>query len=379
MDSQRHLFNLPDDIRYLNCAYMGPWTIEAARVIQEETLKRQQPYRFKTTNFFTPVEQLKKSYAALIDVDNHLRIAPLSSVSYGMAQVCSNVTLSKGQKVLVIEDEFPAAVYAVQSLVASSGAELITIRRPNPISTWSQDVMDAIDDRVALIVMSHVHWADGYLFDIQAITTKIHQHGGLIVIDGSQSIGALPFSVKRIPVDALITATYKWLLGPYGFSLGYFGPAFDLGMPIENGWMNRLESDQFHALTTYQSQYRPAAWRYSAGEHGNMLAIELANSSIQYILSLTPEAIQEYAQSISDEVIHQLRQNGFNVYGLQHRAKHLFGIFCPPELNQQELLIALEKEKIFISLRGNYIRVSPNVYNHKEEMDILASCLISSL
>jgi len=266
----------------------------------------------------------------------------------------------------------------VQTLAESTGAEIKIIKRPSPISTWSEEVIAAIDDTVGLVAMSHVHWADGYLFDLASITQKIHHHGGLMVVDGTQSIGVLPFSIKTIPVDALITATYKWLFGPYGFSLGYFGPAFDNGKPIENSWLNRIGSDQFHTLTDYQSQFRPAAWRYSAGEHSNMLAIQLANSSLQYILSLTPEGIQAYVESIADKAIRRLAENGFSVYDTLYRAHHLYGIYCPPGLNQHSLIQELEKEKVFVSLRGPYIRVSPNVYNSEEDMEVLASILINS-
>ena len=377
--NQRAQFNLPDDIRYLNCAYMGPWTKKASDIIQEQTLVRQRPYLFTTPDFFDPVEQLKKSFASLIGVNDPLRIAPLASVSYGMAQVMNNVPLKKGQKVIMIEDEFPSDVYTVKALIEKSGAELKVIKRPSPIDNWSKDVLHAIDDSVGLVVMSQVHWADGYLFDIQSITEKIHHHGGLMVLDGTQSIGAFPFSIKEIPVDALITATYKWLLGPYGFSLGYFGETFDDGKPIEDSWMNRINSDVFYKLTDYQSQYRPSAWRYSAGEQSNMLAIKLADASLQYIQSLTPGGIQEYTQSITAKSFGKLKENGFSVYDEQYRAQHLFGIHCPPNLNQQVLLKNLEEEKIFVSRRGEYIRVSPNVYNSAEEMDLLTDVLIRSL
>jgi len=357
---------------------MGPWSLEASRIIQEETLVRQRPYQFKSPDYFNPVEQLKKSFASLIDVEDHLRIVPLASVSYGMAQAVNNISLSKGQKILMIADEFPSVVYALQSLAESSGAELVVIKKPTPITSWSDDLLNAIDDQVGLVAMSHVHWIDGYLFDLVAITQKVHHHGGLIVIDGSQSIGAFPFSLKNIPVDALITATYKWLFGPSGFSLGYFGPAFDHGKPIEQNWLNRIGSDQFHSLTNYQPQFRPSAWRYSVGEHSNMLAIKLANSSLQYIQSLTLDGIQEYIRSISEPSIKKLEENGFSVYDTRYRPHHLFGISCPSGLNQHTLLQELEKEKIFVSLRGPYIRVSPNVYNTAEDMEVLTSVLINS-
>ena len=376
---QRHEFNIPDDVHYLNCAYMGPWRKIAGDVIQEQTLRRQRPYTLKANDFFEPVEELKKSFAKLVDCDDHLRIAPLGSVSYGMAQVAKNVKLHRGQKIIMTDGDFPSNVYTLRALAEESGASLIVIERPSDVREWNDAILDAIDDDTGLVLTSYLHWADGFVFDIRAMLEKTHRHGGMMVIDGSQTIGAVPFSIKELPVDALITATYKWLFGPYGFSLGYFGPAFDHGLPIENSWMNRVDSEQFHGLTNYKDTYRPGAWRYSVGEQANLLAINLAKSSIDYILSLGTGNIQDYCKSITSSSLEGLEKARFTAYDTMHTKHHLFGIHCPEGMDQLKLLDRLEKEKVFVSVRGEFVRVSPNVYNSEDEMELLASILVDSI
>ena len=81
--------------------------------------------------------------------------------------------------------------------------------------------------------MGHIHWADGTLFDLIAIRKKADKVGAKLIIDGTQSVGALPFSVKEIQPDALIVGGYKWLLGPYSIGMAYYADTFNNGEPLE--------------------------------------------------------------------------------------------------------------------------------------------------
>ena len=107
--------------------------------------------------------------------------------------------------------------------------------------------------------MSHIHWADGTLFDLKAIRQRTRDVGALLIIDGTQSIGALPFDIQEIQPDALICAGYKWLMGPYSLGLAYLGEFFDEGIPIEENWKNRHNSHHFARLVNYEDKYQPHA------------------------------------------------------------------------------------------------------------------------
>jgi selenocysteine lyase/cysteine desulfurase len=67
--------------------------------------------------------------------------------------------------------------------------------------------------------MGHVHWSDGSRFDPAEIGARARAVGAALIIDGTQSVGALPFDVRALFPDALICAGYKWLMGPYGIGL----------------------------------------------------------------------------------------------------------------------------------------------------------------
>ena len=90
-----------------------------------------------------------------------------------------------------------------------------------------------------------------------ALRQRTHEVGAQLVIDGTQSVGALPINVQELQPDALICAGYKWLMGPYSIALAYYGPYFDQGEPLEEGWINRYGSEDFTNLVQYQDRYQP--------------------------------------------------------------------------------------------------------------------------
>ncbi len=122
---------------------------------------------------------------------------------------------------------------------------------------WNSRIIEAIDADTALVALPHVHWTDGTQFDLVEIGRRAREVGAALVVDGTQSVGALPFDVQIVQPDALICSAYKWLLGPYSIALGYFGSRFDNGVPLEETWLGRLGSEDFTKLINYQSQYHP--------------------------------------------------------------------------------------------------------------------------
>ena len=195
-----------------------------------------------------------------------------------------------------------------------------------------------------------------------------------MIVDGTQSVGALPFSVKELEPDALICAGYKWLLGPYSLGLAYYAESFNSGIPIEENWINRLNSEDFKGLTAYQERFQPGAERYSVGESSNFNHIPMLLKALEQLLDWKPEVIQKYCHEISSNAIDKIRGSGYFIEEDAYRAKHLFGIYLRPEHSKELIKKRLESKKIFVSYRGEAIRVSPHLYNTTSDFEQLASC-----
>ncbi|MEM9837121.1 MAG: aminotransferase class V-fold PLP-dependent enzyme [Bacteroidota bacterium] len=370
LDCQRHLFHLADDNGFLNGAYMSP-QLKAVHAAGVHALQgKNDPTSIAPEDFFTPVTQLKKSFAELVDCSDHERIALIPAVSYGVAIVAKNLVLERGQNIVVAGGQFPSNYYAWAEKCKAVEAELRVIKRPDTEedvqASWNELLLNAIDENTALLALSHIHWADGTLWNLKALRAKTSVCNAWLLIDGTQSVGALPFSIREVQPDALICAGYKWLMGPYGTAYAYLGPVFDEGRPLEENWINRHNSHDFRQLVNYQDQYRPKAARYSVGEQSNFLLIPMQIEALRQLNAWGIDRIQDYCAGLWQPILSDLARLGVSLPA--QRAHHLVGLRLPKHLNTEQLPTELAKRRLSVSFRGDAIRVAPNVYNRVDEM-----------
>jgi selenocysteine lyase/cysteine desulfurase len=379
---QRSKFSLPKESTYLNCAYMSPMLKSVEKAGVEGIKKKRNPFLISPEDFFTDTEKLRAEFSKLINISDKKRIALVPSVSYGMANVIHNVKIERGQNVIVAAEQFPSNYYPWQKLCTENGANLKTISPPTSLEgrgkEWNERILNAIDAKTKVVALGHVHWADGTLFQLTQIRKRTREVGALLVIDGTQSVGALPFDVSLIQPDALVCGGYKWLMGPYSLGYAYYGEYFDQGKPLEENWINRLHSEDFTSLVIYQNEYQPGAQRYEVGERSNFILVPMGIAALKQINQWKPKNVQDYCAKISDEAISKLREEGFWIEEEANRGRHLFGVRLPAHIDHQKLKLRLKKNKISVSFRGDAIRVSPNVYNTEAEMMKLAKVLIGA-
>jgi selenocysteine lyase/cysteine desulfurase len=372
-------FTLPPKITYLNCSYLSPLlkTVEKAG-IRGLRLKRN-PALVAPEDFFIQSELLREEFSKVINVKDPKRIAIVNSVSYGMAGVAQNIKIGRGQHILVAAEQFPSNYYPWQRLCEETGAEIKIVSPPKAWEgrgkIWNEKILEAISTNTRAVAIANTHWADGTKFDLEAIRKRTSDVGALLVVDGTQSVGALPFDVARIKPDALVCAGYKWLFGPYGIGLAYYGEYFDKGKPVEENWINRLNSEDFTKLVNYQPEYQPGALRYDAGEHSNFILVPMMLKALEQINRWKVSNIQEYCSSITSGAVKALREKGFWIEDENYRGGHLFGIRLPEEMNMDKVKDSFRKNKIYVSFRGNAIRVAPNVYNSEKDLQKLVSVL----
>lgn len=381
LTSQKHLFDIPEDVSYLNIAALSPSfkAIEEAGI--RSVMQKNRPYLTKVSDFFDPVEELRGLYAQLIDVDDSDRIATIPSVSYGLANVANNISLKESDEIILVDEQFPSNYYIWKKLVDSSSATLKIVKPPqNSIETgkaWNEAILNSINKNTAVVAMGQVHWSNGTLFDLKAIRAKTRENNSLLIIDGSQSVGAYPFSVKEIQPDALVCAGYKWLFGPYGGAFAYYGPYFDNGTPIEESWNNRKNSENFAGLTEYESEYRPLANRYSVGESGSFIYVQMRIAGMKQVLEWQPERIQEFCKELTKEPVKQLKALGCKIEDDESRSHHMFGVGLPESIDVQYLRDRFAEEKIFVSFRGSYMRLSCHLFSTPKDFERLIQCLKS--
>ncbi len=377
---QRSKFSLPPGTTYLNCAYMSPLLKQVEKAGIAGIKGKRNPLHISPKEFFTSGEAIRKQFSKLVGAKDARRIAIIPSASYGMANTAHNIKLRSSEKVIVMGEQFPSNFYPWQRLCLDYGARLETIAPPstrvNRGKIWNERILDAIDNDTRIVAMGHVHWADGTLYDLKEIRKRTLEVGALLLIDATQSVGALPFNIQSIQPDVLVCAGYKWMMGPYSIGLAYYGSYFDNGKPIEENWINRLNSENFAGLVNYEVAYQPGALRYEVGEHSNFILAPMMLEALKQINEWKPKNIQAYCAKISKRPIELLRENGFWIEDDKYRSSHLFGIRLPEGKDIKSLKAKLKKKNISVSYRGDAIRVSPHLYNQEKELIHFARALI---
>jgi selenocysteine lyase/cysteine desulfurase len=198
-------------------------------------------------------------------------------------------------------------------------------------------------------------------------------------VDGTQSTGALPIDIQLFKPDALINVGYKWLLGPYSSGVAYFGEYFDTGSPIERNWINRVGSENFRNLVNYQDHYRPKADRYNVGERSNFILNPMLATALTQLLDWGVENIQDYCKNLLEEPLKMLQEKGFWVENEAFRSNHLVGLRLPAGADIGKIQAEMKKRNVVLSFRGEAIRISPNVYNDQNDIDIMVEGLLAGL
>lgn len=382
MKSQRSKFTLTRSQTYLNCAYMSPLMKRVEKAGIEGMRGKRNPASIAARDFFTMTEVLRKEFAKLVNAQDPRRIVVIPSASYGLSAAARNIPLKRGDIMVVAHEQFPSNVYPWQRLSQETQATLHVVKPPDTLHNrgkqWNERLLAAITPRTKVVSLGHVHWADGTRFDLESIGRRVREVGAKLIIDGTQSVGALPFDIARIQPDALVCAGYKWLMGPYSIGLAYFGESFDQGIPLEENWINRLGSEDFTGLVNYEDRYQPGALRYEVGEHSNFILVPMMLEALRQVNAWGPKNIQAYCQSITTKGIARLRKHGYWIENEDFRGQHLFGVRFPPNADKGSIIERVKKKRISVSFRGEFMRVSPHVYNDRNDFDRLVETLIAA-
>jgi selenocysteine lyase/cysteine desulfurase len=228
-----------------------------------------------------------------------------------------------------------------------------------------------------VVSLTAVHWTDGMRFDLAAIGGRAREVGACFIVDGTQSVGALPFDFAAVQPDLLVCAGYKWLLGAYQYGFAALGDRLIGGRPFEHNWIARENSEDFARLIDYREGFQPGARRFDVGERSNFIHVPMLTTAVRQILDWGVDAIQQYCAGLQPALAEALGEGPFQIAPAADRGAHLFGIRLPAAASSrsQAIVEELRRRDVHVSLRGTSIRVSPHVYNTPDDMVALAEAL----
>jgi selenocysteine lyase/cysteine desulfurase len=367
---QRALFDIREGTAYLDCAKMSPLSraaIAAGRIGLE---RKAHPWDVRAEHFFDESETVRGLFARLIGASAD-DVAIVPSVSYGMATLMANVPVAAGQKIVTLADDFPSGILASRALAQRSEARVVTVARPED-GSWTAAILEAIDGGTALVVAPHTHWVCGTLIDLESIGRRCRSVGAALVLDTTQSTGALPLDLAAVDPDYLVATAYKWLMGPYSLGFLYVAPRHQQGRPIEEAWIVRRNAQDFRSLSDYEEGFAAGARRFDMGERANFALLPVAAEAIRQLLEWGVADIAETLGVMTAAIEARLLER--EVTGQKARAPHFLSVRFPggmPDGIEDRLAAA----DVHVSLRGDRMRITPHLYNDEVDSERLLAAL----
>jgi selenocysteine lyase/cysteine desulfurase len=380
LPSQREHFEMPREICYLNAASYSPLprkTLEAGRAAVG---RKGQPWTVPPGFANALFERTRAAAARLINADPD-DIALISSVGYGVATAAKLLSIPRGSRVLVLENDHSSPVLEWHARADAQGFVVETVRQPEN-ADWTSAVLAAIErggaPPVGLASISSVHWSDGGLIDIAKVAAALKKQGAMLLIDATQAVGVIALDVKALDPDFVIFPTYKWLLGPYGRAFIYVAPRHQNGIPLEQTSYGRRGINSEREVYFADVGYVGNARRFDMGERDYFVSMEMAVISMEMVAAWGAPAIVQRIAMLTQRIADGLQGTKVRVADAKFRAPHILSLSfeggMPPGLVER-----LGGEGIHVAPRLGRMRVSPHVYNDEADADRFIAALTKSL
>jgi selenocysteine lyase/cysteine desulfurase len=371
---QRELFDIPDDVAYFNCASLAPQLRASAEAAALALGSRARPWTIGSADWFTGAEERRALFARLAGVDPE-GVALVPATSYGLAVAAANLTAGPGQRVLVLAEDFPSNRYTWQRFAGRTGADLVTVEREDG-QRWGEAVLQALDERTAVVAVLATHWTDGGVVDLPAIGARARDVGAALVVDASQALGALPLDLAEIRPDYLVSVGYKWLLGPFALGYLYVAEQHRDGVPLEENWISRLGSEDFGALVEDQDRYQPGARRFDVGQRTHFETTPMAVAALRQLLAWEVQRVSATLGQVTGRIQREVEAIGLSLT-TSDRVPHMLGIGLPDRA-RPAVAGALAEAGVFAGVRASSLRVSPHLWTTDQDIQRLVEALTTA-
>jgi cysteine desulfurase / selenocysteine lyase len=361
-----------EGVTYLNLAGNSPIPKVAIKALQTAVEWKKFPQRIPDAAFFDVPNRVRSAIAKLIGGKPE-EIALTTGASTGMSAVAYGLEWETGDEVLTASGEFPLQ-YATWKPMEEREAIKVTAVKPSRTFHSTDDFIAALTPRTRLVSVSHVRFDNGAMIDAAKLAAACHAQGALLLLDVSQSCGAVPMDVTQLGADFLVCAGYKWLLGPFG--TGFFWAKHEHIAKMRPGpfyWMAAEGVNNFADLATAPPKPANAAKRWDAAETANYYNLAALQGGLELVLRAGAETVAEHNHRLIEQLFERLPKDRCVVASpLERERRGPYGCFqARTAAKTRELHEKLCAENVITSLREGKIRVSPYLYNTEQDVDRL--------
>ena len=314
-------------------------------------------------------DQLHKTAADIVKAEPY-EIAGGSSATELLSSLAWSISPKKGENIVSTSSAFPSTVYPWSRVAATTGAEIRLAESKKGFST-TDAIRSLIDENTSVVCISHTEFSDGYTYDLEILSELTHKKGAILVVDATQSAGAIPIDVKKSRIDVLVAGSYKWLCGPFGSAFMYI--RHNLAKRLNPGLVGFRSHKNMWDLDASRLRYNDntSKFEFSTLAFGCILGL---TESLHYLNGIGIENIYRYNFFLTDYLIDGLKKADAKIISTD-KCKYRSPIITAKFKNKdsESMINDLRYAKIFVSQRKEWVRFSPHFYNTLDDIEFVIS------
>ena len=290
-------------------------------------------------------------------------IHPNTTLAQAVALSALDFSPPRNRLVCTAED-FPSMLYLYEGLELR-GVEVVRVPARGHHTLHEDDVIAAIDERTAVVAISHVLFRTSQVMDVAPIIRRAHETGARVMLDAYQAIGVLPVDVSALEIDLLAGGTIKWLCGGPGVGYLYVSPRLQSEMrPPITGWMAHERPFDFESTMRWSEGAR----RYQTGTP-SIPSVLAAQPGAEIVAGIGVEAIREKSLRLTERMIGWADELGFPLVSPRESSRR-GGTVVLDVPHSERVCQALLRAEVMLDHRpGVGIRLAPHFYTREDEVD----------
>jgi selenocysteine lyase/cysteine desulfurase len=266
-----------------------------------------------------------------------------------------------------MQDEFPSSTFPW----LNQGVKLKMVEPENGIYYPIEKIEASLDPEVKIIMTSYVQYCTGFRQDLEALGKLCLKNNLIFIVNATQAFPVFPIDVKKYNIDFLVFTGLKWATAGYGIGGLYISKKWlsESNLPFA-GWLSTENPEEIDNLN-----FRPET-RASVVEAGcpHFAPIFALKGALNLFCRIGKEQAEKYVLHLNSYLQHKLLQLNL-VLASPSDNEYMSGITIIKTNNAAKIVSKLAEEKIIVSARGKGVRVSVNVYNNEQDIDILVKTL----
>ena len=356
---------------WLNSAGEGALPRVSVAALQEAVTWKVKPFQLTHQRFQEVPLKLKAALGRLLGVDP-LDVILGNSATYGIHLLANGIPFTAGDEVLLMRNDFPTDILPWLAL-EEQGVKVLQLASRGPVIE-PEEILKAITPATRVVCLPHVHTFSGHILDVPAIAKICRRRNIIFVLNVSQSLGYIPLDLNRLAVDAVTSAGFKWLCGPYGTGVCWIKPELRSTLKYRQAfWVNVMSEQEL--ASTGELRYTPQNTAKALDVFGtaNFFNFVPLTASAEYFLKIGIGNVGAMIDQRVQELIKGLDGKPYTLISPREKGQRsALVVFSHtnPEKNGAIFRRLIDQGIFPARWKGN-LRVAPHIFNTAKDINKL--------